>query len=76
MFEVAVLRFLVDSFFSSRFVLRIPWTWVFIVACVLLRIAEGAGTAMFYTGTFATFPKLFPKSVSLLMVRDQFTSCK
>ena len=58
------------ALFTLRFVLEIPSTWGFILTCMLLRIAEGVGTALFFTGTFSTFPKLFPNSVSLLMVRS------
>ena len=56
-----------ENFYSS-FVTAIPSTWGFILACILLRVAEGAGTAMFCTATYSSLPKLFPNSVSFLMV--------
>ena len=44
--------------------------WMFITFCVLLRVTEGVGTAMFVTATFTILPVLFPKSVGTIMVCD------
>ena len=48
--------------------MKIPSTWGFTLVCMVLRAAEGVGSAMFYTATFSTFPKLFPNHVSLMVV--------
>ena len=44
--------------------------WVFIVYCVLLRMVEGIGTAMYITATFTILPLLFPKHVGTSTVSD------
>ena len=46
-----------------------PSGWVFILFCVLLRMTEGVGSAMFFTSAFALLPELFPKHVATVMVR-------
>ena len=56
-----------------RFVTKIPSTWGFILVCMVLRAAEGVGSAMFFTATFSTFPKLFPNHVSLMVVGSHQT---
>lgn len=60
-----------DNGTCYRFVISLPSTWGFILACILLRVVEGAGTAMFFTAVFATVPKLCPDSVTLVMVRTR-----
>ena len=59
-----------DLYIHNRATKSIPPTWGFVVVCFLLRSIEGVGTAMFFTAVFSTFPKLFPGSVSILMVRE------
>ena len=54
--------------FPSRFVDQLPSNWVFVLYCVLLRMTEGVGSAMFVTATFTVLPVLFPKSVATIMV--------
>ncbi len=57
-----------NGFISSRFVDLLPANWVFIVVCVLLKVIEGIGTALFFTVTFTVLLVLFPNSVATLMV--------
>ncbi len=54
----------------GRFVTQLPSGWIFIIVCVLFRVTEGVGTAMFFTATFATYPKLFPESIGTVVVRN------
>lgn len=44
------------------FVDRLPSNWVFVLFCVLLRVTEGIGSALFITATFTLLPVLYPKS--------------
>ena len=57
--------------FYNRLALYIPSVWGFILFCLLLRVLEGVGVAMFTTATFATFAKFFPDSVGTLMVTNK-----
>ena len=42
--------------------------WMFSTFCVLLRMTEGVGSAMFFTAAFAVLPELFPNHVGTVMV--------
>ncbi len=44
---------------------------MFIFFCILLRITEGIGSAMFSTATFTVLPILFPNSVGTVVVRGE-----
>ena len=48
--------------------MTLPSGWVFIVACVLLRLIEGIGSAMFTTAMFSLLQQLYPDNVGLMMV--------
>ena len=51
-----------------RFVAELPSGWVFILFCVLLRMTEGVGSAMYFTATFTLVPEFYPNRVSTIMV--------
>lgn len=46
---------------------------MFLVFCLLLRITEGVGSAMFFTAVYALLPDTFPDNVGTLMVGWQYT---
>ena len=51
-----------------RFVDLLPANWVFVVICIVLRMTEGIGSAMFITAAFTVAPLLFPNSVATIVV--------
>ena len=51
-----------------RFVADLPAGWIFILFCVLLRMAEGVGSAMYFTAMFTLVPEFYPTRVSTVMV--------
>lgn len=53
---------------TRRFVAELPSGWVFILFCVLLRMTEGVGSAMYFTATFTLVPEFYPTKVSTVMV--------
>ena len=44
--------------------------WIFVTFCVLLRMVEGVGSAMFITAAFTLLPLLFPNSVGTMTVSN------
>ena len=54
--------------FVRSFVVSMPSGWVFIMFCILLRLTEGVGSAMFATSLYAQLPELFPHSVGTMSV--------
>ena len=54
--------------YCYRFVAELPSGWVFILFCVLLRMTEGVGSAMYFTATFTLVPEFYPTKVSTVMV--------
>ena len=46
----------------------LPSGWIFITLCIILRSAEGIGTALFITAFFTLVSILYPHSVGTLMV--------
>ena len=55
-------------FVIHSFVVSMPSGWVFIMFCILLRLTEGVGSAMFATSLYAQLPELFPHSVGTMTV--------
>ena len=53
---------------AHRFVTLLPAGWIFIVFAIILRLAEGVGTALATTPTLALIPGLYPERVSTVMV--------
>ena len=47
---------------------RLPSNWIFVLFCVLLRVTEGTGSALFITATFTLLPVLYPKSTGTVTV--------
>ena len=62
-----------DVFIAFRFVAQLPPGWVFILFCTLLRMTEGAGSAMFFTAVFTLLPEYYPSRVGTVLVNDQNT---
>jgi hypothetical protein len=54
----------------DRFVAELPSGWVFILFCVLLRMTEGVGSAMYFTAAFTLVPQFYPTRVSTVMVGE------
>ena len=50
------------------FVASMPSGWVFIMFCILLRLTEGTGSAMFVTSVLTLLPGLFPDSAGTVVV--------
>ncbi len=42
--------------------------WMFIVYCVLLRMTEGVGSALYMTSTFTILPILYPTQIGMITV--------
>ncbi len=55
--------------YYDRFVDRIPSSWGFIVASLLLRVLEGVGSALLFTVSIALIARLYPSHVGALYVR-------
>ena len=51
-----------------RFLIDMPSGWVFITSAILLRLAEGAGWAMYQTSAFTLLAQLFPNRVATATV--------
>ena len=43
---------------------------MFIAAAVFLRMTEGVGSSLAFTGMYTLLPELFPSRVGLVMVRQ------
>ena len=54
--------------YRCRFMPMVPSGWIFIILCILLRMAEGVGSALFGTALITLIPILYPKSVGTLVV--------
>ena len=48
----------------------LPSGWVFIIMCIVLRLIEGVGSALFMTGALAIVPQLYPDSVGRVTVSN------
>ena len=51
-----------------RFLIDMPSGWVFITSAILMRLAEGAGWAMYQTSAFTLLAQLFPNRVATATV--------
>lgn len=58
-----------------RLVFTTPTTWSFIVLCIVLKIADGAGNAMFVSASYSLLPRLFPKHVGTVTVSKLESDC-
>ena len=53
----------------------LPSGWVFIIMCIVLRLIEGVGSALFMTGALAIVPQLYPDSVGRVTVSNNLLLC-
>ena len=53
---------------TLRFLVDMPYGWVFIMFAVLLRMTEGLGSSMAFTAIYTLLPELYPTRVGLVTV--------
>ena len=53
----------------------LPSGWIFIMMCILLRLIEGIGSALFMTGALAIVPQLYPDSIGRVIVSSKLLLC-